>query len=167
MNPYALVESLAQAEEKEDIGTTVDTEIRELLEGVGQTDRDVALLSASANGYYKVVKLLLDRHANIESADTWSQTLLSWAAAKGQYDVVKLLLDWDANIESADTRSDQKALSWAAENGPSDVVKLLLDRNANIESKDKAHDERTPMCHAAENGHEDIVEGSEQCDNSS
>jgi ankyrin repeat protein len=53
-----------------------------------------------------VVKLLLDRNADVDSSDAYGRTPLSWAAANGHEAVVKLLLD-----------KSNSPLSYAAENG--------------------------------------------------
>lgn len=46
-------------------------------------------------------------------------------------------------------------LLWAAEYGLAVVVQRFLDEGANVEAKDARH--RTPLCLAAENGHEAVV----------
>jgi ankyrin repeat protein len=81
-------------------------------------------------GHSAVVKLLLEKGANLESKDDYyGRTPLSWAAEKGHEAVVKLLLDKGANLESKDKENGRTPLSWAAENGHEAVVKLLLDES--------------------------------------
>jgi ankyrin repeat protein len=55
---------------------------------------------AVENGHEAVVKLLLDKNADLESKDEYGQTALSWAVANDREAVVKLLLDKNADIES-------------------------------------------------------------------
>ncbi|KAK3360939.1 ankyrin repeat-containing domain protein, partial [Lasiosphaeria ovina] len=58
---------------------------------------------AAENGRDKVVELLLERRAEIESRDRiFDQTPLSWAAEKGHEAVVRLLLDKGADLGARD-----------------------------------------------------------------
>ena len=92
---------------------------------------------AAEKGHEAVVKLLLEKGADVESKDRdYGQTPLSWAAEKGHEAVVKLLLEKGADVESKD-KDGRTPLSWAAENGHEAVVKLLLEKGADVESKDK------------------------------
>lgn len=50
---------------------------------------------------------------------------------------------------------ESSGLLWAAEYGLAVVVQGFLDEGANVEAKDALH--RTPLCLAAENGHEAVV----------
>ncbi|KAI1205011.1 uncharacterized protein F4807DRAFT_444749 [Annulohypoxylon truncatum] len=96
---------------------------------------DQTLSWAAANGHEAVVKLLLEKGADIEFKDCLGQTPLSWAAEKGREAVVKLLLEKGADIESKDN-SGKTPLSWAAKFDNEAVVKLLLEKGADFESKD-------------------------------
>jgi len=117
-------------------------------------DSRTLLLWAAEKGHEAVVKLLLERGAQIESMDVDRRTPLSWAAEKGHETVVKLLLERGAQIESRDLYN-KTPLSWAAEKGHETVVKLLLERGAQTESRDIWS--RTPLLWAAEKGHETVV----------
>ncbi|KAH7115564.1 hypothetical protein EDB81DRAFT_287006 [Dactylonectria macrodidyma] len=115
------------------------------------------LMVASYYGHRAVVKILLERGANIEAKDSaHGRTPLSWAAERGHEASVKLLLKKGADVECKDKRG-QTPLSLAAENGDeaSVSVKLLLEKGADVECKDKRG--RTPLSLAAENGREAIV----------
>ncbi|KAH0547754.1 hypothetical protein FGG08_000011 [Glutinoglossum americanum] len=106
-----LLERSAQLESKDD--------------AYGQTP-----LSWAANrGHKAIVKLLLERGAELGSKDTYGRTPLSWAAERGHEAVVKLLLERGAELESKDTYG-RTPLSWAAQWGREAVVKLLIERGA-------------------------------------
>ncbi|KAH7114077.1 hypothetical protein EDB81DRAFT_862436 [Dactylonectria macrodidyma] len=80
------------------------------------------LMVASSYGHRAVVKLLLEKDADVEAKDSErGRTSLSWAVGNGHEAVVKLLLEKGANVESRD-RDGRTPLSWAAENarGPSE-----------------------------------------------
>ena len=105
----------------------------------------IGIIVASYFGLGAVVKLLLDKGADLESKDDkYGQTPLSWAAENGREAVVKLLLDKGADLESKDKKNGWTPLSWAAENGREAVVKLLLDKGADLESKDDKYGQ-TPL----------------------
>ncbi|KAI9763767.1 MAG: hypothetical protein M1840_009092 [Geoglossum simile] len=130
---------------------------------------------AAKRGHEAVVKLLLERGAELESkdsGDSYSLTPLSWAAVIRHEAVVKLLLERGAELESKDSHG-RTPLSWAAEEGHEAVVKLLLERGAELGFKDsyvklllasekvdvdsKDSSGRTPLSWAAESGHEAVV----------
>ncbi|KAM3149290.1 hypothetical protein ABEW05_010451 [Botrytis cinerea] len=120
------------------------------------TECHTTIIIASYFGLNEIVKLLLERGADIESKDSkYGQTPLLWAAENGHDTVVKLLLEKGADIESKD-RNGQTPLLLAAINGHDAVVKLLLEKDADIESKDSRYG-RTPLLWAAKNGHDTVV----------
>ena len=95
-----------------------------------------SLQIACARGHLDVVRLLLDRGANIEAAGgNTGQTSLIMASEDGILDVVKELLDRGANIEAAENRHGLNSLMMASWRGKLNVVKELVDRGANIFAK--------------------------------
>ncbi|KAF3058835.1 Ankyrin repeat domain-containing protein 50 [Trichoderma lentiforme] len=71
-----------------------------------------------------IVRLLLDRGAQIEAADKNSRTPLSYAAWNGSEAIIQLLLDRGAQIESAD-KDGRTPLSYAAQFSNKAIVQLL------------------------------------------
>ena len=119
---------------------------------------------AAGNGYEAMVKLLLEKGADLETKasidpdlkDSQSgRTPLSWAAGNGHEAMVKLLLETGkVDVESQD-KNGRTPLSWATGNGHEAVVKLLLEKGAELETK--SSNGRTPLSWAAGNGHEAVA----------
>ncbi|KAK3392746.1 hypothetical protein B0H63DRAFT_491065 [Podospora didyma] len=105
------------------------------------------LSRAILEGDEAVVKLLLDKGANIKAYGRRDRTLLLWAVDKGHEAIVKLLLDKGADMEAYNWM-DRTPLLWAVEKGHEAVVKLLLDKGAGVEEIDR--EGRTPLIWAIE-----------------
>jgi ankyrin repeat protein len=85
---------------------------------------------AAGRGDEAVVKLLLEKEADVESKDAeYGQTPLSCAAENGHEAVIKLLLERKADLECK-SNNGWTPLCWAARNGHETVVKLLLEKRA-------------------------------------
>ena len=92
---------------------------------------------AAENGHEAVVKLLLEKGAELETKDLhYGRTPLLYAARNGHEAVVKLLLEKGAELETKNDAYGGTPLSYAAENGHEAVVKLLLEKGAELENKD-------------------------------
>ena len=95
-----------------------------------------SLQIACIYGHLDVVRLLLDRGANVDAAGgRTGQTSLIMASVEGNLDIVKELLDRGANIEAADNFYGWNSLQMASWRGKLNVVKELVDRGANIFAK--------------------------------
>jgi hypothetical protein len=128
----------------------IDIEI-EAKDRSGQT----ALVWAAAQGHEAVVKLLLEKGAEIEENDcSYGQTVLLRAAVQGHEAVVKLLLEKGAEIETMDNYG-RTALARAAQYGRETVVKLLVEKGAEIEAEDR--NGQTALAWAAQYGREAVV----------
>ncbi|OBT50363.1 hypothetical protein VE04_09948, partial [Pseudogymnoascus sp. 24MN13] len=115
------------------------------------------LLWAAKEGHEAVVKLLIEKNANVESKDSrYGRTPLSWASCNGHEAIVKLLVEKNANVESKDSCYGRTPLSFAAGSGHRAVVKLLVQNGADIESKD-SHCGLKPVSWASSDGHELVV----------
>ena len=68
---------------------------------------------AARNGHSEVVKLLLEKGANIEHNDNNGRAPLSWAARNDHAEVVKLLLEKCATIEHKNNvGSEERLCCW-------------------------------------------------------
>ncbi|KUJ13176.1 uncharacterized protein LY89DRAFT_153773 [Mollisia scopiformis] len=124
----------------------------DLKDSYGQTP----LSWAAKSGHEAMVKLLLDKGAELEAKSTYGQTPLSRAAGSGGHEaVVKLLLEKNAELETKDIENGQTPLSWAARNGHEAVVMLLLATDANVSIENKSG--WTALQLAALGGHEGVV----------
>jgi len=113
------------------------------------------LLWAIRNAQLDVVRILIDKKANIEAIDENGQTVLMFAVNKGNVSIISLLLDSGVNIESADQFGDT-VLMKAASAGNFDVVKLLLDYHANINVVNEFG--HTALMYAIKNKKIDVIE---------
>jgi Ankyrin repeats (3 copies)/Ankyrin repeats (many copies)/Ankyrin repeat len=119
-------------------------------DNVGQT----ALSMAALQGHEVVVRLLVDRGADIHAKDHGGWTALHLAAEGGHEAVVRLLVDGGADIHAKD-HGGWTALHQAAWGGHEAVVRLLADGGVDIHAKD--HDRWTALHLAASRGHEAVV----------
>ena len=106
------------------------------------------------NRRVELMKLLLDKGADIAVASSAQWTLLHAAAQNGHSEIVKFLLDKGADIAMTDS-TGWTPLHAATQNGHSEIVKLLLDKRADIGVADSTG--WTPLHAAAQNGHFKIV----------
>jgi hypothetical protein len=112
------------------------------------------LMIGSYFGLDVVVKVLLEKGADIKAKGFIGTTALHWAAKNGHDTVVRLLLEKGADIEAKDSLR-RTALHWAAKKGHDTVVRLLLEKGADIEAKDSLR--RTALHWVANNGHDTVV----------
>ncbi|KAK3945918.1 hypothetical protein QBC46DRAFT_403003 [Diplogelasinospora grovesii] len=92
-----------------------------------------ALMFAAASGHEAIVRLLLEKGADIEAGS--ELTPLALAATHGQTNIVGLLLEQGAQLESTDIVFGQTPLAHAASEGHDAVVKLLAERGADIQAQ--------------------------------
>jgi hypothetical protein len=96
------------------------------------------LMVGSYFGLEAVVRLLLEKGADVEAKDKDGWTALRWAARHGHDGVMRLLLEKGADVEAKDN-DGRTALRWAALDGllhgHEAVVRLLLEKGADVEAK--------------------------------
>ncbi|KAN0070035.1 hypothetical protein V8E54_011616 [Elaphomyces granulatus] len=129
-----------------------------------------ALSWAAGNGFDVIVKLLIWgpgiswndivkplfwKGAEVDLADRYGRTALSYAAWNGHVATVKLLLRAGARVDSADEIGGTP-LSYAICNRHNGVVELLLKKGTQVDSLDNIS--KALLLSAAEKGHEEVVE---------
>lgn len=95
------------------------------------SQRWTPLISAVANGQYKIAKLLLKEHAMVDAQDKDGWTALRWAAQRGYAQMAKLLLSSGASPEPP-SNDHWTLLRWAAQEGREDFIKLLTEARVNL-----------------------------------
>jgi ankyrin repeat protein len=95
---------------------------------------DTALIKATREGLYQVVKELIDAGAEINATNNDHNNALWFACFGDRYDLINLLLD--ANID-INNQNDNGAtvLMYGASAGKTEVVELLLQHHPNINLK--------------------------------
>ena len=112
------------------------------------------LCDAAQDGYVDVVRLLLDRGAEVNGKASGGMTTIHYAAWFAHADVVRLLLDRGAEVNVKDN-TGLTPLHFAAKDVYVDVIMLLLNRGADVNAKD--NDGWTPLHDATWDGHADVA----------
>jgi len=109
------------------------------------------LLIATANGHYKVVKLLLEYAAEPNICNYYGATPLIFASKYGKKSLCKLLLNYNADINLPDMKG-RTPLMWASEEGHLSVIEILIDNGVNISLKSKENLSAIDYAKKAHNG---------------
>jgi len=121
-------------------------------QGTGRT----ALIEAAIQGHLDVIRLLVERGANLEWQDrAVGFTPLGWAANQGHESIVVALLQAGADPNVATPKFLHTPLIAAAQHGSLLIVKLLIAAGANVNAT--AFDGRTALSIALDKKHNDIV----------
>ena len=118
-------------------------------------DSQMPLTSAEKGGKLEILKLLLEKGADMNLGDNRGRTPLSIAAGTGLSEVANVLVEEngiDLDLKDGDGRT---ALSWAAMQGRFEVVELLLRKKPNLHFKDTYG--VTALWYAVENGDSEMV----------
>ncbi|CDS37799.1 ankyrin domain repeat containing protein [Echinococcus multilocularis] len=122
-----------------------------------ETNRNTALTLACFQGQHEVVKLLVERNANIEHRAKTGLTPLMEAASGNHVKVGCILLEHGADVNSLPVLSSRDtALTIAADKGKTEFVELLLKHGAIVEARNKKG--ATSLWLACNGGHLEVVE---------
>ena len=96
------------------------------------------LMYAAENGNKDIVKLLIDKGANVNKQDKNGKTPLMYAVVKGNKDIVKLLIENGA-IVNKQNKDGQKALDYVENININfdDNGSLLYNKNKTKETREK------------------------------
>ena len=122
--------------------------------GEAWVDSVTALLTAATKGQLDVVKLLINKGADINARGKSDKTALTVAASAGRWDMVKYLVEKGADI-NATGENDKTALMVAANAGRWDMVKYLVEKGANVNTT--GENDKTALMVAADKGQLDVV----------
>ena len=114
-----------------------------------------ALMFASQSGHSMVVRILLNKGADVSIVADGGITALHLAARHGDRATTKLLTDAGADLEVSCRSGGYTPLHVAAIYGRSDAMRVLIEAGANPNSR--GLDKSTPLCMAADHGHLDAV----------
>ncbi|KAL8795154.1 MAG: hypothetical protein Q9195_002309 [Heterodermia aff. obscurata] len=112
------------------------------------------LLAATATSHLSVVKILVERGADVNVQDKDGDTALRNAIFRGSPEIVELLLEYNANPNIGGSYGG--ALHLAAKKGHLNIATQLIDKEAILELGDLF--ESTPLHLAARYGHLKVVE---------
>jgi serine/threonine-protein phosphatase 6 regulatory ankyrin repeat subunit B len=116
------------------------------------------LMAAAAGGHLGVVKIILQHLGGkgLDRRGNKGRTALIYASGKGHEDTVAFLLNKGAKVDIKKRRGINPLMA-AASGGHVGVVKMLLQHmgGKGLDQTDK--EGRTALCHASEQGHEEIV----------
>ncbi|KAI9769861.1 MAG: hypothetical protein M1839_003580 [Geoglossum umbratile] len=112
--------------------------------------RTTALPGAAERGLVGVVRLLVEKGADVNTSDG-ERTALSWAAESGQEAVVRLLVEEGADVNAKDV-DGWTALRQAVQTRHEAMMRLLIENGADVNSKDS--EGWTALFRAARDGDE-------------
>lgn len=92
------------------------------------------LICASRKGHSSVVRILLDKGANLSLANDDGFNALHISSQHGHIEVAKILVEAGAHLE-ATTTVGSTPLHQAAENGHPDVIKMLTEAGADVNTR--------------------------------
>jgi ankyrin repeat protein len=117
---------------------------------------DPAMYGAAQQKHTQIVRLLLEKGANVNAAgDREGKTALQHASKHGHTQIVELLLEKGADVNLSDILGGT-ALQQASQEGHEQIVRLLLEKGAEVNIGNKEGE--TALIWASGNGHTQIVE---------
>jgi ankyrin repeat protein len=114
------------------------------------------LMLAARKGYINVVRVLIDRQANLQLQDCFERDALCLASIEGHLEVVRALMQAGASINRCDVEGDTPLLL-ALSNQHKKLARFLIESGADVNAQN--NDGRTPLMSAVEHrNYVDIVQ---------
>ncbi|MCU0534960.1 MAG: ankyrin repeat domain-containing protein [Hydrococcus sp. Prado102] len=114
------------------------------------------LMLAASKGHINVVRVLLDRQANLQLRDCFGRDAMSLACIKGHLEVVRALIQAGVSVNRQDVEGDTPLLM-ALSNQHKKLARFLIESGAEVNAQN--NDGRTPLMAAAEHrSYIDIVQ---------
>jgi ankyrin repeat protein len=104
------------------------------IQATDDDDNEAPLLLAAENGHKQVVKLLVDKGAEVNAQGGGYGNALQTASARGYKEIVKLLLDKGAEVDAQGGYYGD-TLQAASAGGHEVVVRLLVDKGAEVNAQ--------------------------------
>ena len=90
----------------------------------------MSLIDCIRKVYFKLIKLLLEKGANINDQDKYGYTVLIWACImNNNIEAIKLLIEKGADINIQD-KNGYTPLMYACKYNHTEIIELLLDKGA-------------------------------------
>ncbi|XP_020297132.1 ankyrin-3-like [Pseudomyrmex gracilis] len=110
---------------------------------------------AVINGDIEIIKMLLDRHADVNATSWYGTTPFHYAIEEKEMEIAELLFNHGANV-NASSNDGVTPMHLAVQKGHVDGVKMLMDRGANINAETR--DGTTPLHYAIKEKEMEIAE---------
>jgi ankyrin repeat protein len=120
----------------------------------GSEDEDIALIIASRDGDIEIVRILLEKGADVNAKTDTGTTALFNAILYRHTEVVRILLENGADVH-VKTMYGSTTLDMAIWYGDIEIVSMLLENGADVNAKGKYGS--TALIKASENGHTEVV----------
>jgi len=92
-----------------------------------------ALLSAYIDGYYDVVKLLINQGINVNILNDKGDSLLGLAVRDTNKEIVELLIERGADVNAKTSLcATKRVIGIAAQNGENEILQVLIDKGAAV-----------------------------------
>ena len=115
-----------------------------------------ALVEASTNGHENIVRLLLDKRADVNARSSgFYGNALEAASAGGHEHIAQLLIDAGAAVNAQSSGHYGNALQTASACDHENIVRLLLDKGADVNARGGLYGSSLQV--ASDRGHENIV----------
>ena len=118
----------------------------------------IPLHVASEYASEDIVRLLLERGADVNIVGGHRGTALQTAAYCSKKDIVQLLLKWGANVNIQAGALHGSPLMEASSKGHKPIVELLLEWGADVNLHSSGENYSSALIEASSNGHKPIVE---------